>query len=492
MSLVVAGRLHGDTGQKTPPRWPQFRGPGGQGIAVDDNRYPAKLDLGKNLLWKLAVPPGLSSPCVWGDHIFLTAYVQEGKQLQTIGIDRRRGVVKWRRMAPAKQMERTHKISSPAAPTPATDGERVYVYFGSFGLLCYDFEGKELWTLPLPMPQMRFGTASSPIVVGERVLLNCEYPPSPFLVAVKATTGQVVWKQERLLPSEGYATALHRPAKGGDEIILHTPTRLLACDLKDGSERWWVRIDSVGTGTPVLGEGRLYVNSWFMGGDADDRVDIPPFTELLKKHDRDQDNKLSKAEFPRDIYLVKRAEAGTLPGANFMAIDYFGGIDKNKDGLVDAKEWENMLETAGKFTGIGKKVENGLLAVVPDGEGDMTGRVAWREKVAVPEVTSPLFYRGCVYMVKDGGIVSCLEAATGRLKYRERVGAGGSYFSSPVAADGKIYTASRQGTLTVLAAGDTFNVLSRLDLGDTVMATPALAEGKLYVRTASHLYALGE
>lgn len=494
--IVLAAILAGTTPCAAQERgvayWPQFRGPGGRGVAADEGHYPGRLDAAKNLLWKVQLPLGQSSPCVWGDCIFLTAHIKDRDRLETICVDSRRGHVRWRRVAPAKRIERTHSISSPAAPTPATDGQRVYVYFGSFGLLCYDFEGKELWSLPLPMPQMRFGTASSPIVVGERVLLNCEYPPTPFLIAVNARTGRIAWKQERLLPSEGYATPLYRPIPGGGEIIVHTPTRLLAHDLKDGGQRWWVRIDSVGTGTPVLGDGRIFVNSWYMGGDTDDRVDIPPFVELLKKHDKDKDGKLSKAEFPKDIYLVKRAQASDLPGANFMAVDFFAGIDKNKDGLVDAKEWEGMLEAAGKFAGLGMKVENGLLAVAPKGQGDITKHVAWREKVAVPEVTSPLYYRGRVYMVKDGGIVTCVDAVSGKVKYRGRLGPGGSYFSSPVAADGKIYAASRLGTVTIFAAGDALTVLSRFDLDQPIMATPALVEGKVYLRTDSHLYAFGD
>jgi outer membrane protein assembly factor BamB len=491
LALVVAAAPSAAQ-EKGEARWPQFRGPGGQGVAADQASYPSELGPAKNLLWKVPLPLGQSSPCIWGDHIFLTGYSKEANHLETICLDRRRGTVRWRRAAAAKQIERTHKISSPAAPTAATDGERVYVYFGSFGLLCYDFEGKELWTLPLPLPQTRFGTGSSPIVVSDRVLLNCEFPPTPYLLAVNARTGTVAWKKERLLPSEGYATPLHRSVPGGDEIILHLPTRLLACDLKDGGERWWVRLDSVGFGTPVVGDGRIYVNSWYMGGDPDDRVDIPPFAELLKKHDTDKDGKVSRAEFPRDLYLVKRAQASDLPGANFKAIDYFGGIDKNKDGQVDAKEWEGMLEAAGKFAGIGKKVENGLLAVAPAGKGDITGQVVWREKQAVPEVPSPLFYRGRVYLVKDGGIVTCVDAATGKVKYRQRLSAAGSYFSSPVAADGKIYAASRQGTVTVFAAGDSFTALSQLDLDEPIMATPALVDGKVYLRTDVHLYAFGD
>lgn len=473
------------------PQWPQFRGPRGGGVALDAGRYPSHLNPAENLLWKVALSRGQSSPCVWGDRIFLTAYDKADKRLETIAIDRNTGEVRWRRTAPAKQIERTHNLSSPAVPTPATDGERVYVYFGSFGLLCYDFAGRPLWTRPLPAPQTRFGTGASPIVVDGRVLLNCEFPPKPYLVAADAASGEIVWKQERLLPSEGYATPLYRRSKAGDEIILHTPTRLLGCDARDGAERWWVRLDSVGFSTPVLGDGKIYVNSWMMNADPDDRVDIPPFADLVKKHDADKDGKLSRAEFPKDLYLIRRAEAGDLPGAQFKAIEYFGGMDKNKDGLVDAKEWDLMLEAAGKFAGLGKKVENGLLAVVPGGEGDVTKQVLWREKGAVPEVPSPLFYRGRVYMVKDGGIVTCVDAATGKLVYRDRLGAEGAYFASPVAADGKVYACSRHGTITVFTAGDTFKVLSRVDLNEPILATPALVEGRIYVRTDAHLYAFG-
>ncbi len=472
--------------------WPQFRGPAGQGVASEGTAFPAALEPAKNLLWKLPLPPSPASPCVWGKRIFVTAFVKADQKLETLCIDRAKGKVLWRQTAPAKKIERVHQISTPAAATPATDGQRVYVYFGSFGLLCYDFDGKELWRTPLPLPSTRFGTGSSPIVAGGRVLLNCDFPPAPYLLAVDARSGAIAWKQERLLPTDGYATPLYRPTKEGGEIILHTPNRLLACSLKDGGERWWVRIDSVGFGTPVLGDGRVYVNSWFMGADPADRVDVPDFAGLLKKYDKDKDGKISKAEFPKDLALVRRGEAGNLPGATFKAIEMFGGIDKNKDGFIDAQEWQGLLEAAGKFAGLGKKVENGLLAVTPGGNGDITERVAWREKGGVPEVPSPLFYRGRVYTVKDGGIVSCVDAATGKLKYRARLGAGGAYFASPVAGDGKIYAASRQGVVTVFAAGDTFQVLSRNDLEEPILATPALVHGKIYVRAENHLFAFGK
>ena len=118
--------------------WPQFRGPNAGGVA-DDERPPVHFGPETNLHWKVNVPPGLSSPVVSKECVFLTAF-QDG-QLLTIAYSTATGRELWRRTAPAKEIERCHQFSSPAAPTPCTDGERIYVYFGSFGVLAYDFAG---------------------------------------------------------------------------------------------------------------------------------------------------------------------------------------------------------------------------------------------------------------------------------------------------------------------------------------------------------------
>src|SRR4030095_6825544 len=114
--------------------WPQFRGPNASGVA-EDARPPVHFGPGTNLLWKADVPPGLSAPIVWGDHVFLTALASN--QLVTLAFDAGSGHELWRRAAPASGIERCHAFSSPAASSPCTDGERVYAYFGSFGLVAY-------------------------------------------------------------------------------------------------------------------------------------------------------------------------------------------------------------------------------------------------------------------------------------------------------------------------------------------------------------------
>lgn len=467
-------------------RWPQFRGSDGTGVAPDGMTLPERFGPADNVLWKTDLPVGHSSPCVWGDRIFLTGFDPVAKSLETLALDRRTGTILWRTPAKAEAIERVHEISNPATATPATDGERVYVYFASCGLICYDFAGGEQWRLPLPMPKTRFGAGTSPIVVGDVVLLNAEYPPKPVLLAVNRRTGETVWKKERPAVMEGYSTPVVWRHDGVDEVVVHGPTRLTAYALKDGAERWWVAVNSTACSSPVVGAGKLFASTWMVGSEPTDMVKLPTFDELLEKYDKNKDGMISKDEFPADLSFMKRADAGDIPGADVKIKPFFDMLDANKDGQISRLEWALVAMFANR------KVEHGLFAIKPGGKGDATAtHVLWRDPKATPEVPSPLYYRGRVYQVRDGGIASCLDAETGKLLYRERLGPGGAYFSSPVAGDGKVYAASMRGVVVVLKAGDVFQVLARNDLQEPVVATPALVGGIVYVRTEKHLYAFG-
>lgn len=152
--------------------WPQFRGPNASGVS-DTAKPPAEFGPGKNQLWKITVPAGASSPSVWGDRIFLTTF--DGKTLATHCYARRDGKLLWKRPAPAEQLEEFHASEgSPASATPATDGNTVVSYFGSCGLVAYDFNGKELWQHKLPVIQSpgSFGSGGSPVLAGGLVLVN--------------------------------------------------------------------------------------------------------------------------------------------------------------------------------------------------------------------------------------------------------------------------------------------------------------------------------
>ena len=472
-------------------RWPQFRGPDTLGVAPDGMKLPVQFGPAQNVVWETPLPAGYSSPCIWDDRIFLTGFAPQEQKLETICLDRHKGQVLWRRTAPTKQIEKVRKLNSPAVATPATDGQRVYVYFGSYGLLSYDFQGNELWKKPLPPPRTSFGTAGSPVLADELLLLNCEFNPDPCLIAVRARTGETVWKKARKLaslggPVDGYASPLLWRHDGVDEVVLHGRMRLTAYDLKDGAERWSVAATSSACSTPVLGEGRLFHVAHGFGTVEGETHDLPTFDALLKKYDKNGDGQISAAEFPRDVYIFQRLD---ISGTDLPLSLFFGMVDTDKNGQITRPEWDNFLKKRREIEG---QQLVGLLAIKPGGRGDITKtHIQWREKRALCEVPSPLYYRERVYMVRDGGIVSCLEAMTGRLVYRERLGPAGAYFSSPVAGDGKIYVASQHGVVVVFAAGDQFTVLARNDMAEPIEATPALADGKIYLRTEKHLYALG-
>ena len=140
LQLFVAGCLfvNASVTRAVPPAWPQFRGPNGGGVSAEEKPLPVEFGPEKNCLWKTPLSSGHSPPCISGDKIFVTGYDAEREVLEAICLDRLTGAILWRSAAPADKIERAHELGSPAASSTAADAERVYVYFGSYGLLCYD------------------------------------------------------------------------------------------------------------------------------------------------------------------------------------------------------------------------------------------------------------------------------------------------------------------------------------------------------------------
>jgi outer membrane protein assembly factor BamB len=270
---------------------------------------------------------------------------------------------------------------------------------------------------------------------------------------------------------------------------MHRGGEVVGFDPKTGTRKWWVKAMTQGNCTPSPGVDGLYVGTWMNQGEEELRVPLPSFEELLKNNDKNGDGKLSKDEFPANIQMTRRIDLEGVTGAamflgNWVFNPYY---DTDKDGFLDAGEWSKLLA---EFS---KRREHGLIAIKPGGEGDLTAtNVVWREARGVPEIPSPIELENRVFAVTNGGIVTSLEAKTGKLIYRGRLGAGGGYFSSPVAADGKVYFASGGGVISVVAPGEELNVIARNDLGEPIFATPAIVDHKIYVRTTGHLYAFGD
>jgi outer membrane protein assembly factor BamB len=461
--------------QSLPPtraestQWPQFRGPNASGVAAAEARPPIKIGPTDGVLWKVEVPWSPSSPCVWDERIFLTTF-SDG-ELQTRCHSTTDGKLLWSHGVKPKELELFHRSDgSPAASTPATDGKRVVSYFGSFGLICYDVQGKELWRHPLPVALSggSFGTGTSPIIVGNRVILNRDQDVNSSLLAVDLETGRTLWETARPDAIGSFGTPIVWKNEGAEEIVHAGSLSIKGYDLQTGKERWVVNgIAGFICPSPVIGDGLLFFAGW-SPGKADQPW--PTWEAFLAMKDKNHDGEIALAEF-------SDAER-----------DFMRAMDRNRDGKVTKEDWDVLLATT-------KKSENVMIAVKPGGKGDITEtHVAWKFNRGLPYVPSALYYDGRVYLVKDGGMISSLEAKTGEPCYvQQRLEAIGSYYASPIAADGRIYLASLPGKLTVIkAGGDKPEILHQADFGERIFATPAPIGERLYLRTAGHLWAFGK
>ncbi|MBI2947614.1 MAG: PQQ-binding-like beta-propeller repeat protein [Verrucomicrobia bacterium] len=412
------------------------------------------------------LPPGRSSPCIWGDRIFLTGF-KSGK-LVTLCLGRADGKILWTREVEPGPIEQGSRLGNPAAPTPATDGKKVYVYFGPFGLICYDFDGQERWRKPMPTPVTQHGAGTSPVLADGRLFLACDQDVGSFLLAVNTENGETIWKRDRPAYRRGFSTPLLWPHEKPELILIASTLRLAAYGVDNGTELWSIRgLPNEMVASPVAGEGLIFAGGWTHGSGVSK---LPTFALLLEQGDQNHDGQLTRDETPLG-----------------PAKQHFLYIDADKNGSITRDEWNSIAS-------IFERSENALLAVRPDGCGDVTAtHVVWKQKRGLPYVPSPLLYEGRIYLVKNGGLASCFDARTGEVHYQEeRLGALGDYYASPVAADGKICVASQPGVVVICRAGGDLEVLARNNLGEPILATPAIAENKLYVRTEAHLYAFGE
>lgn len=448
--------------------WPQFRGPGGRGLAPTDAPLPTDIGPDRHVLWKTPLPKGHSSPVVVGERIFLTG-VRDGK-LVTLGLDRRTGQVLWEREAPHDALEEIHPIGNHAQSTPAADAECVVSFFGSAGLVCYDPDGRFLWKRKMGPFNNTFGAGSSPILVDDRVILSQDHDTDSFLMALDKATGDVAWHADRSEFPRNYCTPVLWEQSGRKQIVLAATLRVAGYDFATGKELWTVRgISRTVCSTPVVGaDGALYVAGWAAGGDEGLPIVVEPFDYVIERVDKNADGLIQEAELSEGAILQRFSQA-----------------DRNKNGALTKAEYEY-------FRGLFDQGRNLVLAIEPGAKGEATGtHVRWKQPKLVPFCASPLYVNGQLFTVKDGGIVQVLDTQTGKPVKQMRLEASGEYYASPVAGDGKVYVADDQGRMTVLAA-DRFDVLHTVDFGEDVYATPALVDGRVYVRTASALYCFGK
>jgi outer membrane protein assembly factor BamB len=243
-----------------PGSWPRWRGPTGQGLAVDSG-YPDRWSDRENVLWRTRVSGrGHSSPIVWHDRIFLTTAHADGR-VAVLAFARADGRLLWEAVGPDRTPEHVHPKNSHASATPTTDGTRVFASFGNKGVMAVDFEGKVLWHRSLGTIANYHGTAGSPLLYKGKLILFQDHAGGAFVTALDAQTGRPLWRTSRQ-GSVGWSTPIAIRAVDHDEIIVSSQGRVQAYDPETGAELWSCRGNLFEViPTPVVGHGLVFCSS---------------------------------------------------------------------------------------------------------------------------------------------------------------------------------------------------------------------------------------
>jgi outer membrane protein assembly factor BamB len=296
-----------------------------------------------------------------------------------------------------------HEKHNLATPTPVTDGERVYAWFGNGQLVALDMKGRAVWSRHLGAEyapfRTRWGHGSSPALHGGLLFLLCDHEGASYLLALDARTGRERWKADRGSGRVSHSTPLVVRGPRGDELIVNSSERIEAYDPATGAVLWHAgERRQTPVPTAVSHGGRIYLSRGYRNSD----------------------------------YVAMR----------------------------------------------------------PGGRGDVSRtHVDWRAPSGASYVPSILVYEGLVYVTNEIGVVTCADAGTGERVWQHRLG--GVFFASPVAGDGKVYLVSETGEAYVLRAGRRADVLAINDLGERFLASPAIAAGRLFLRSDRTLFAVG-
>jgi outer membrane protein assembly factor BamB len=438
--------------------WPRFRGADGTGVS-DATTVPATWTH-KDYNWTVALPgEGHSSPVVWGDRVYATCGDKATALRTVVCLAAGDGRELWRRDYRSKAFQQ-HGDNSYASATPACDGGGVVVTWSTpqeVVLLALDAEGREAWRRDLGPFVGIHGAGSSPIIVGDLVVLADEQedpkalpsvytgPNAPkeagrsFLIAVGRRTGQTRWQVPRKSSQAAYSTPCLRRGGGdaagvadtGAELIFSSTSHgLTAVRPADGAVVWELpnAFSQRCVGSPVAGEGLVLAGNGY-GSRGLQIVAVRPGPPPV-------------------------SAASASPGPS--------------------------SQKAGPTAPATRPAQP-----APPAEP----AVAYKIDKPVPLVPTPLVKDGRLFLWGDEGTVACHKLATGELLWRQNVG--GSFYGSPVWVAGRVYCIARSGEVYVLAAADKYALLAKVPLGEASQATPAVAGGVMYLRTLKHLFSLG-
>ncbi|MDI6448586.1 PQQ-binding-like beta-propeller repeat protein [Anaerobaca lacustris] len=412
--------------------WPNWRGPHFNGSA-DERGLPESWTDTENVLWTAALPgPAASTPAVCDGKVFVSSEVKGSDDLVALCFDVRTGRQLW--SATVGRSDRSFPRNNLATPSPTTDGRHAFFLYGSGDLAALDFDGNIVWSRNIEAEYgnitCQFGYGASPVAFEGRLYI-------PILRRDRA------WREPREgEPFDSFLLAVD-PATG-KTLWRH----VRASDAQDES------LDSYATPIPFRNGGRTEIV--LVGGD------------YVTAHDPE-----TGRELWRYCYATDRRDT----------------------------RWRlipSVVTGAGMVFGVQPRGGNDLFAIRADGADGVLSqdRIAWMFDRMTPDVPTPLFYQGRLYVLdgtRNGKVVTRLDPTTGRVEWHGRIGGGGPWRASLTAADGKLYCINEDSEVIVLSAGDEFRILHRFDMNDKpVQASIAIAEARLFLRTASKLTCIGK
>lgn len=413
--------------------WPQFRGPLGNGHALDSD-VPVEFGETDAVAWKTELPgKGWSSPVVVDNTIWVTTAIEQipterereqllaGRvdqsnrssraiakaiDLKLISIDLKTGsVLRTIDLATIDKPDAIHTLNSYASPTPMIDGDHIYCHFGTFGTFCVDRSSAEIvWTRRFPLVHS-VGPGSSPMIHQQLLVLIQDGCERQYVTALDKSTGDTVWEVDRpeldvadAESKKSFCTPIAVTDKlGREQLICLGAHWIVAYQPKTGKEIWKLRH---GNGFSIV---------------------------------------------PRPV--------------SDGSVVYFS-------------------------TGYGKP---NMLAVRIDGDGDVSDtHIEWTVTKGIPAKPSPILSDGLIYVIDDTGVASCIDAASGEIVWKKRIG--GNYSASPILVGGHIYFGSQDGKVTVIKPGRTYQQVAENQIDDRIMASPAIAGDSIVLRTEKAIY----
>ena len=427
-------------------QWPKFRGPAA-GTAADDPNLPEQWSDTENVVWKTPVPGlGWSSPVVWDDHVFLTSAVSAGQEEIPVpglydehdhipanathrwvvyDIDFETGAVRWERELHSELPQlRRHIKNSYASETPVTDGELLYVYFGSLGLVvALDFDGNELWRKEIGVfnTLIELGTAASPVLHGDRLFIVNDNTTASFMIALDKRTGEELWRVSREEErGNNWSTPVVWENRVRTEIVTTGSEGVRSYDL-DGALLWELKgMSNLTTPSPFVAEGLVYISSGYPGGPL------------------------------RPVYAIH-------PGAS---------------GDITMWEEDNVTWST-RFPGNRASSEYIAWAYPLLGTYNTTALVY-----------RGIYYT----LLDRGLLLAHDARTGAEVYGRQRIRVGSGFTASPWGYNGKVFLLSEAGDTYVIKAGPEFEILGTNSLNEMALATPAVVRGSLLIRTQSALY----